>query len=120
MLITKQDIEILNALSLDQAAQPNFEALKECLIWEDERPQSPLSREGREFLYDLWIIRGFLHRMVPENKWSISGPDPKYFKEVWAYGLANVAMWPGFKRLDLSEVDRAYLTACLQKSLDDL
>lgn len=110
MVIPEHDLGLLRQLVFEPSAEPNFELLKYCLIWPDERPSEPLSNEGREFLSDLWIVRGFIHRSVPNEKWGL---DPNYFKDVWNFGLANVAQWPGFKRLELSEADRAYLTSCL-------
>ncbi len=109
-MIEQRDLSLLNALTVDVHADPNFELIKYCLIWPDERPCEHLSREGREFLTDLWIVRGFIHRSVPVLEWGL---DPQYFIDVWAFGLANAAEWPGFTRLVLSEADRAYLDTCL-------
>ena len=99
--------------------RPNqtFDLLKYCLTWTDERPATHLSNEGREFLTILWIVRGFIHRSLPKEQWGL---DPDYFNEVWEFGLANVAQWPGFKRLVLSEADRAYLDTCLATNLSTL
>ena len=116
MIISERDLNILRGLAFDSDTEPMFELLKSCLIWSDERPSENLSSEGREFLYDLWIVRGFIHRSLPDEQWGL---DPKYFKDVWEFGLANVAQWPGFKRLVLSDVDRGYLAKCLKTSLSE-
>jgi len=85
-------------------------------MWEDEIPKK-ISNEGREFLYDLLIVRGFIHMSIPNNKWGL---DPEYFGNIWRYGLANIPQWPGFRRLTLSEVDKEYLERCLKTALCDL
>jgi hypothetical protein len=116
-MIPERDINILKNLSLDSQAKPTFDLLKYCLTWPDERPSEPLSAEGREFLSDLWTVRGFIHRSVPEAKWGL---DPKYFREIWEFGVAHVETWPGFKRLTLSENDEHFLSGCMKSSLSDL
>ena len=88
--------------------------MKTCLVWPDERPQR-ISKEGYELLGDLWSVRGFLHRQVPTEQWGL---DPAYFQEVWSNALEDVPGWPGFKRLRLSQVERAYLDTSLKKSTD--
>ena len=105
-MILKSDMEVLENLTLDPTAQPSFEVLKCCLIWPDERPFERLSHAGQEFLSDLWIVRGFIHRSVPRDEWGL---DPDYFWETWNFGLSNVARWPGFQRLTISDADRACL-----------
>lgn len=116
-MIPKNDISLLTELTLDSRAEPSFDLLKYCLIWPDERPLDHLTSEGREFLSDLWIVRGFIHRSLPKEQWGL---DPQYFEDVWEFGLANAAKWPGFKRLVLSDVDNAYLVSCLAASLSKL
>ena len=117
MVISEHDLALLRQLTLDSKATPMFDALKCCLTWADERPSNPLTSEGREFLSDLWIVRGFLHQSLPTEQWGL---DPQYFKDVWEFGLANAAQWPGFKRLVLSDADKAYLTNCLAIPLSSL
>lgn len=116
-MIPERDFDLLGALVLDPDAEATFDMLKYCLMWPDERPSVELSQEGRELLTDLWIVRGFIHRSLPREKWGL---DPQYFAEVWELGLAKVPEWPGFKRLVLSERDSAYLTSCLATSLSTL
>lgn len=105
-MILKSDIATLGKLVLDPAARPSFEMLKSCLIWPDERPRERLSSAGQEFLCDLWIVRGFIHRSVPRDAWGL---DPAYFWRTWDFGLSSVPDWPGFQRLAISDADRACL-----------
>jgi hypothetical protein len=113
-MIPERDRDLLRVLILDPSAEPGFDVLKSCLMWPDERPVEHLSSEGHEFLTDLWIVRGFLHRSLPKEEW---GFDPDYFSEVWSYGLAHGDTWPGFRRLRLSDVESVYLAACLATPL---
>jgi hypothetical protein len=113
MKIPERDLDILNKLVFVTDAEPSFELLKYCLVWSDERPLAHLSVEGQEFLSDLWIVRGFIHRSLPNDQWGL---DPKYFTEVWEFGLLNAPYWPGFRRLSLSEADSAYLVSCIGTS----
>ena len=117
MMIPERDLVLLRELVFDPSAEQTFDLLKYCLIWTDERPAAHLSNEGREFLADLWIVRGFIHRSLPKEQWGL---DPGYFSEVWEFGQANAAQWPGFKRLVLSEAERAYLATCLATNLSTL
>ncbi|MFZ6781414.1 hypothetical protein ACO0LD_31710 [Undibacterium sp. Ji83W] len=114
MEISNKDAELFRSLVLDADEEPTFDLLKYCLTWPDERPIGRLSTEGSEFLSDLWIVRGFIHRSLPKDQWGL---DPLYFEEVWEFGLANFEQWPGFKRLVLSENDKTYLTSCLATPL---
>ncbi len=114
LVVPEHELTLLTELTVDPAAEPNFEILKYCLIWPDERPLKPLSAAGAEFLADLWIVRGFIHRGLPEHEWGL---DPQYFADVWEFGLANVEGWIGFKRLVLNAADCAYLTAALNTDL---
>lgn len=116
-MISNHDLALLKRLTFDSQIEPNFDLLKYCLIWADETPLDHLSSEGREFLSDLWIVRGFIHRSLPKDQWGL---DPQYFNDIWEFGLSNVAQWPGFKRLVLSEIDRTYLTTCLATPLSTL
>lgn len=117
MNVPAEDVHALQSLAYDHAARPNFELLKYCLVWPDERPSVRLSSEASEFLSDLWIVRGFIHRALPRWQWGL---DPQYFQDVWVAGLQTVPDWPGFKRLQLTESDRMYLADCLKVGLSDL
>jgi hypothetical protein len=117
MEIPSEDLELLRSLQLDENAEPIFDMLKYCLTWPDERPSSRLSSEGNEFLSDLWIVRGFIHRALPREQWGL---DQAHFQEVWEYGRNNVPSWPGFKRTELSEAESDYLAGCLKNKLSDM
>ncbi len=117
MAIPERDLELLKGLTFDANVEPMFDLLKYCFTWPDERPLDHLSSEGREFLSDLWIVRGFIHRSLPHEEWGL---DPEYFKDTWEFALTKVAQWPGFKRLVLSETEKAYLAECLATPLSDL
>lgn len=112
MRFSEADRQIVSRLVHDPSCKPSFEILKSCLVWSDERP-TDISNEGYDLLCDIWIVRGFLHRRVPLEKWGL---DPFYFQEVWKHALIDVPEWPGFKRLELSDEDRAYLSRCLQEA----
>jgi hypothetical protein len=110
----ESDRAVLAELVFDPACEPSYELMKSCLVWPDERPLR-ISKEGYALLGDLWAVRGFLHRVVPLSQWGL---DPTYFQTVWQNALVDVPEWPGFKRIDLSESDRAYLAACLKASTE--
>jgi hypothetical protein len=109
---TPQDREKLEQLVVDPECEPSYELLKSCLVWPDERAAG-LTKEGYELLCDLWIVRGFIHNGVLPDKWGL---DPAYFREVWQNALVDVPGWPGFKRLELSEHDREYLSKSVKEA----
>jgi hypothetical protein len=110
MRFTPSDREIIERLTFDPTCEPSFELLRSCLIWPDERPTG-ISNAGYRLLGDLWIVRGFLHQNVPFEKWGI---DPAHFQSVWQAAINDVPGWPGFRRMELSEADRAYLASSLK------
>ncbi|MGC4064900.1 MAG: hypothetical protein QM784_09715 [Polyangiaceae bacterium] len=105
MRFTEVDRQIVNRLVYDPTCEPSYELMKACLVWSDERP-TEISHDGYSLLCDLWIVRGFLHKNRPFEKWGL---DPTYFQAVWSNGLIDVPLWPGFRRLELSEKHRDYL-----------
>lgn len=115
MRFSEADRVKLLALRFDPNAEPSYELLKSCLVWPDECPQG-LSREGYELLQDLWIVRGFLHKQKQREDWGVRTTR---FEEVWARALKDVAEWPGFKRLQLSGADAAYLRRSMQEQSED-
>lgn len=117
MNIPERDLNVIRELSFAPNAEPMFEILKYCLIWTDEYPSDYLSAEGREFLADLWIVRGFIHRSLPRDQWGL---DPKYFKDTWDFGLTNVPQWIGFERLVLLDSNKAVLNKGLTFDISDL
>lgn len=113
MRFNSTDRDTLHQLVFDPTSEPSFELMKTCLVWADERPER-MSNEGYELLGDLWIVRGFLHRAVPTEQWGL---DPAYFQEVWSNALQDVSDWPGFRRLQLSQAERAYLDKSLTEAM---
>ena len=110
MRFSQSDRERLERLTFDPTCEPSYELMKSCLVWPDERP-AEITKEGYELLGDLWIVRGFMHREVPLEQWGL---DPAYFQEVWRSALADVPRWPGFRRLELSDADRTYLSTSIK------
>jgi hypothetical protein len=106
-MINHEFINFVNTMQFNSQLRPNYEAIKSCLIWPDEVPDF-FSRENREFLYDLLIVRGFLHKNIPADKehW---GFDPAYLLAAWYEGQRLVPNWPGFRRVNISDEDRKYL-----------
>ena len=98
------DLCLIESLVYQPELKPGFECLKECLIWEDERPNG-LSPEGYEKLCDLWIARSFLHKKVPFSSWEL---DPNYFEQVWSMAQAQAFKWPGFYRVQLNQEDALF------------
>lgn len=105
MLFSEVDRRLIEAQVFDPEAAPSFEVMKSCLVWPDECPEH-ISNEGREVLYDLLIVRGFLHRGVPLERWGL---DPQFFLYRWEEAQATELLWNGFRRMHLSESDSAYL-----------
>lgn len=106
-LFSEPDLCLIESLRYDSSLSPNFDGMKACLVWDDERPDG-LSPSGYEVLCDLWIIRGYIHRGVPQVEWGID-PSSGYFQELWERVQAAKPNWPGFNRTELSHADRVYL-----------
>lgn len=108
MHFKREDRVHLESLTFDPMCEPSYEWIRACLIWPDERP-TKISSDGYELLGDLWIVRGFIHKHVPRERWGL---DPEYFQEVWENALVDVPNWPGFRRMQLSISDQAYMDVC--------
>lgn len=108
--LNEKEIEAINNLKFDKDLKPRFEEIKYCLIWADEVDES-LSRMSRELVYDLLIYRGLLHRELPRDEWPV---NLEYFDKVFKYANEKVPNWIGFKRMILSEEDKAYLLDCME------
>lgn len=115
MKLSQVDVAVLGQLRFDEGCEPSYDLIRACLVWPDERPHK-ISNEGYELLGDLWIVRGYLHRWIPPENWGLA---PSYFQGVWRLALESVPGWPGFRRLELSEVDRAYLEQSLSGGSSD-
>ncbi|MDO8654378.1 MAG: hypothetical protein Q7R66_19580 [Undibacterium sp.] len=97
----------LNALFFDEEARPYFDPLRDCLRWGDEVPAGA-SAGAYERLIDLAIVRGFIHSGRQREDWLVLGSGA-YFAEIWDEALTAAPNWPGFKRLHLSETNKAFL-----------
>ncbi len=102
---TGKDLEIMKSLKFDPSLKPNFESLKGCLVWKDERPRG-LSLDADDLVNSLLIARASIHRGLTLDDLPF---DPEYYKELWALAQQQISEWPGFKRLTLSDEDRLYL-----------
>lgn len=106
-MLPPEDRALLEALEYQPDKEPTFDPLRCCLVWADERPVG-LTPIGYEFLGDLWIVRGFMHRGVAEHAWGL---DPVHFRSVWEYAQSTGLRWPGFRRINLADRDVAILKA---------
>lgn len=105
-LFSERDRRLIEDLVFDPDLEPSFDAIKACLVWSDERPIG-LTPEGYETLCDLWIVRGYIHRGIPEDLWGID-PASGYLQDVWQRARQEQLQWPGFERLVLRESDKSY------------
>jgi hypothetical protein len=103
-LFTGKDLQLMEALVYDPSLGPGYEALKGCLIWEDERP-SGLSPDAYSNLCSLWGARALFHRGLTLADHPL---NPEYSRDIWERALHQVPGWPGFKRITLSAKDKEY------------
>lgn len=101
---SEQDRRLIENLSYDPNRQPSYDSIKDCLVWNDERPEG-LTSDGYGKLCDLWIARSFIHRGLPFSAHEL---DPAYFEQVWSTARKQGFQWPGFMRLKLNDADRLY------------
>ncbi|MGD9169432.1 MAG: hypothetical protein PVI97_05140 [Candidatus Thiodiazotropha sp.] len=99
-----RDLELIEKLEFNPDLEPSYDAIKNCLVWEDERPDG-LTPEGYELLSDLWIARSFIHRGIPFSTWVL---DPDYYERVWKEATEAKFKWPGFNRLELRVKENKY------------
>lgn len=102
---TGNDLEVMRSLKYDPTLKPNYESLRGCLFWKDERSDE-LSPDGYKLVNSLIIARSLLQQGLTLDDHPI---DPDYCKNLWAIAQKQIADWPGFKRLTLNEEDRKYL-----------
>ncbi len=100
-----RDRALVEALVYNPNAEPSFEILKACLIWRDDESPANITPHGYDRLCDLWIARSYLHRGLPIGQGELVAG---HFAGAWAQAQREAIRWPGFKRLTLSEVDRAF------------
>ena len=109
--LSPEDRNLVEAQIIDPAACPNFEVIKYCLIWSDEEIET-ISEEGRQFIADLIIARGYIHRGVPTGEWGFGNG---HYEQVWYFANEIKLKWIGFSRLDLNDADRRYLSDAIQQ-----
>lgn len=114
---TDWELEQLNSLKFDSTAQPCFDPLRYCLRWLDEVPKN-FGGESYERLLDLAIVRSFIHSGKSRENWWVISPTT-YFAEVWDEAITRAPNWPGFNRIELNAVDRAYFENESAKPLED-
>jgi hypothetical protein len=102
---TDEDLIVMKSLKFDPSLKPNFESLKNCLVWEDERADF-LSPDGYYLVGCLLIARSLLHRGLTFDDHPVNS---EYCKNLWSIAQQQVSEWPGFKRIELNDVDKKYL-----------
>jgi hypothetical protein len=112
-LFRDNDLRLIESLVYDPNLKPNFDSMRDCLVWADERPEG-LTPDGYEHLLDLLIARSFIHRNLDFSTHSL---DPIYFKQIWDRALEYKFQWPGFKRLKLSAEEKAFFDSELANNL---
>ena len=105
-IFSEYDRELLNSLVFDPSLKPEFNAVSACLYWDDECPET-ITPLGRRQLRIMWYTRAYLHT---DNSFVGAGEHEQYHRAWWEQALLEVPTWPGFKRLTLSEEDRAFFT----------
>jgi hypothetical protein len=105
-LFTGKDLELIESLVYDPELEPSYDILRGCLAWMDEGQRLPLTNQGHDNLTDLIAARSFIQEGRDFSEWTL-GPDR--FRLIWERSIKQGFRWPGFKRLTLSESDKAYL-----------
>jgi hypothetical protein len=103
-IFSEKDLQIIESQVYDPALTPSYESIKACLIWADEIPHG-LSLDGYSILEILWIGRSLLHRGLSLADDPI---NPAHVQSTWTRAQQQGLKWIGFKRLVISDEDRAY------------
>ncbi|MES3021174.1 MAG: hypothetical protein V4857_06265 [Pseudomonadota bacterium] len=106
-LFTDAEIASLDRLVHDAHSRPYFDALRWALRWHDETPQQARG-DGYQRLLELVVARSFIHQGRAREHWFVLAPTSRY-ADIWDEARARAPNWPGFKRLELSNEERAYL-----------
>ncbi|PWF49021.1 hypothetical protein [Massilia glaciei] len=106
-IFTDAEIASLNLLASDAQSRPYFDAMRWALRWHDETPQEARG-ESYQRLLDLVVARSFIHQGRAREHWFALTPT-SYYADIWDEALARAPAWPGFKRLALTNEERAYL-----------
>lgn len=109
-LLSDRDRRLIESLVYDLNLEPRFDAIKSCLIWDDELP-SGITPGGYKTLSDLWVARAFLHHgFEPSDLVNLN-----YYKGIWNRAIGEEIRWPGFFRLSLDEKDKALYAEMLKQ-----
>ena len=111
-LFAGRDLELIEALVYDPDLAPSFDMMRDSLYWRDEYPNG-ITPSGMSNLIDLVVARSFLYHGHDFSEIELS-PDPYLLS--WERAQKQGLRWPGFKRLNLSETDKAYYEQMLKKS----
>jgi hypothetical protein len=112
--LSRDDRERIEAVWFDPDATIAFNEITGCLVWSDEVPDG-LSPAGHDYVRDLLGARGYFHLRVPVEEWDFGNTDRI---ERWNEALASGLRWNGFRRLDLSDDQRALLDRYLSDDSD--
>jgi hypothetical protein len=112
-LFVGEDLRLIESLVYRPELKPSYEFMKDCLVWEDERPDG-LTPDDYSNLSDLLVARSYLHRGEPFSAWEL---DPDRFKSVWERAIKQGLRWPGFRRVSLSGEEEAYYRAARAEEL---
>lgn len=112
-LFAGKDLLKLRSLVYNRTCEPSYEWFKSILVWTDERAEG-LTPGAYKSLCCLWVARSFLYHGRSFSDYA-DLVNLDHYQDIWARGLAQVPSWPGFKRLALSERDKAYYEACILK-----
>jgi hypothetical protein len=108
-LFSDHDRELIESLLFNASMKPEFNAVSACLCWDDEWPRE-ITNKGHRKLRELWMARSYLHN---DNSFDAAGEYAEEWREVWEQAIQEIPTWPGFKRVTLSEEDRAFLSGQL-------
>lgn len=104
-LFSQEDRKLIEALVFDPSLTPVYNPVSTCLFWDDELPLDA-TYEARFVIRELWMLRALLHKGLTIESHPF---DPESCRQLWDQANKEIPGWTGFKRLTLSEKDRAYL-----------
>ena len=109
-LLSDDDRELVESLTFEADAGVSFNDITACLVWDDEVPDG-LSRSGYHVVRDLLVARGLIHRGVPVEEWDYGWTERW---DRWNEAIASGLRWNGFRRIALTQVQRALLEQYLR------
>jgi len=113
------DRSLIESVSYDMNAAIDFDNMRDCLYWKDERPDG-LTSDGYEKLLDLMIARKLIYHLPQIGKdpsqCILPGDELDNWRRRWDRALKQHVNWPGFRRIELSDSDKAFYEQCLHKN----